>query len=153
MLYKDKKIVHGRNLNYVRIAILILYTIFVMAFSVYSLSSPNYFLSLLLILLIILFVLFIIYIRKTKYKFYDETYYIYEDKVIIKRVDKKIEIKISDIDHLETHSEYKNIGDVIIYTNSIYRFSCYFLYMLKSFWSIFISFNFDIKVLTKNFLI
>ena len=69
MLYKDKKIVHGRNLNYVRIAILILYTIFVMAFSVYSLSSPNYFLSLLLILLIILFVLFIIYIRKTKYKY------------------------------------------------------------------------------------
>ena len=59
MLYKDKKIVHGRNLNYIRIAILILYTIFVMAFSVYSLSSPNYFLSLLLILLIILFVLFI----------------------------------------------------------------------------------------------
>ena len=111
MLYKDKKIVHGRNLNYIRIAILILYTIFIMAFSVYSLSSPNYFLSLLLILLII-------YIRKTKYKFYDETYYIYEDKVIIKRVDKKIEIKISDIDHLETHSEYKNIGDVIIYTNN-----------------------------------
>ena len=118
MLYKDKKIVYGRNINYVRIAILILYTIFVMAFSVYSLSSPNYFLSLLLILLIILLVLFIIYIRKTKYKFYDETYYIYKDKIIIKRVDKKIEIKISDIDHLETHSEYKNIGDVRLYTNN-----------------------------------
>ena len=41
MLYKDKKIVHGRNLNYIRIAILILYTIFVMAFSVYSLSFPR----------------------------------------------------------------------------------------------------------------
>ena len=65
MLYKDKKIVHGRNLNYIRIAILILYTIFVMAFSVYSLSSPNYFLSLLLILLIILLVLFITFLKRT----------------------------------------------------------------------------------------